>query len=177
MRPPPPQPPQGAPSPLVSSFKLSYYTLLNLMKRPEAGTQDLELVIANSFQQFQRDRAAPKVRARAHVLCVLYALCVSVLCAACAVCDDGARQGAAVAVGLELNLSRFKAVFKTSFLLPACLNHKPSINPAITLQHQMREELSLIEKQVETVGQDAEAAIAEYRTLKARIAQVSVGGV
>ncbi|GBF91342.1 hypothetical protein Rsub_03662 [Raphidocelis subcapitata] len=41
---------------------LSYYTLLNLMKRPEAGTDDLEHVIANSFQQFQRDRAAPKIR-------------------------------------------------------------------------------------------------------------------
>lgn len=58
----PASPQQGKPSPLVSSFKLSYYTLLNLMKRPEAGTQDLETVIANSFQQFQRDRAAPKVR-------------------------------------------------------------------------------------------------------------------
>jgi hypothetical protein len=45
----------------VSSFKLSYYTLLNLLKRPEGGLQDLELVIANSFSQFQRDRAAPKV--------------------------------------------------------------------------------------------------------------------
>ncbi|KAI8476858.1 MAG: rRNA-processing arch domain-containing protein [Monoraphidium minutum] len=52
----------GAPSPLVSSFRLSYYTLLNLMKRPEGGIAGLETVIANSFQQFQRDRAAPKLR-------------------------------------------------------------------------------------------------------------------
>jgi hypothetical protein len=53
---------QGKPSPLLSSFRLSYYTLLNLMKRVEGGTHDLEYVIANSFQQFQQEQAMPKVR-------------------------------------------------------------------------------------------------------------------
>lgn len=52
---------QGKPSPLLSSFRLSYYTLLNLMKRVEGGTHDLEYVIANSFQQFQQEQAMPKV--------------------------------------------------------------------------------------------------------------------
>lgn len=51
----------GKPGNLVSSFKLSYYTLLNLMRRPEAGTADLEVVVRNSFSQFQRERAAPAV--------------------------------------------------------------------------------------------------------------------
>jgi ATP-dependent RNA helicase DOB1 len=51
----------GKPSPLLSSFKLSYYTLLNLMKRVEGGTAGLEYVIANSFQQFQQEQAAPRV--------------------------------------------------------------------------------------------------------------------
>jgi ATP-dependent RNA helicase DOB1 len=53
---------QGKPSPLLSSFRLSYYTLLNLMKRVEGGTHDLEYVIANSFQQFQQEQAMPKVK-------------------------------------------------------------------------------------------------------------------
>eukprot|EP00878_Enallax_costatus_P020504 GHUV01021680.1.p1 GENE.GHUV01021680.1~~GHUV01021680.1.p1 ORF type:complete len:478 (+),score=125.68 GHUV01021680.1:174-1436(+) len=54
---------QGKPSPLLSSFRLSYYTLLNLMKRVEGGTHDLEYVIANSFQQFQQEQAMPKMEA------------------------------------------------------------------------------------------------------------------
>eukprot|EP00775_Hariotina_reticulata_P007858 gene7858-8054_t len=53
---------QGKPSPLLSSFRLSYYTLLNLMKRVEGGTHDLEYVIANSFQQFQQEQAMPKYK-------------------------------------------------------------------------------------------------------------------
>jgi superfamily II RNA helicase len=53
---------QGKPSPLLSSFRLSYYTLLNLLKRVEGGTSDLEYVIAHSFQQFQQERAMPRVR-------------------------------------------------------------------------------------------------------------------
>ena len=64
----------GAAKPLVSSFRLSYYTLLNLMRRPEAGTADLEVVVRNSFSQFQRDRAAPKVRCFFVCLCVWGAL-------------------------------------------------------------------------------------------------------
>lgn len=53
---------QGKPLPLVSSFRLSYYTLLNLMRRVEGGQRDLEYVIANSFQQFQQERQMPQVR-------------------------------------------------------------------------------------------------------------------
>ena len=52
----------GKPSPLKSSFKLSYYTLLNLMRRVEGGTEGLEYVISNSFQQFQQNQRRPEVR-------------------------------------------------------------------------------------------------------------------
>jgi len=53
---------QGRPNPLLSSFRLSYYTLLNLLKRVEGGTDSLEYVIAHSFQQFQQEAARPRVR-------------------------------------------------------------------------------------------------------------------
>lgn len=52
---------QGKPNPLLSSFRLSYYTLLNLLKRVEGGTDSLEYVIAHSFQQFQQEAARPRV--------------------------------------------------------------------------------------------------------------------
>lgn len=51
----------GAPGALLSSFKLSYYTLLNLLRRVEGSEYDMEFVIAHSFQQFQFDRNLPKV--------------------------------------------------------------------------------------------------------------------
>lgn len=54
-------PPQGKPSPLLSSFKLSYYTMLNMLRRMEGGDRNMEFVIKNSFQQFQQERALPKV--------------------------------------------------------------------------------------------------------------------
>lgn len=53
---------KGAPSPLVSSFKLSYYTLLNLLRRMEGTGRDMEFVIRNSFQQFQFEQSIPLVR-------------------------------------------------------------------------------------------------------------------
>ena len=52
---------QGKPSPLLSSFRLSYYTLLNLLRRIEGTQHDMEFVIANSFQQFQFERSLPEV--------------------------------------------------------------------------------------------------------------------
>lgn len=51
----------GKPSPLNSSFKLSFYTLLNLLRRLESSGHDMEYVIARSFQQFQHERQIPKV--------------------------------------------------------------------------------------------------------------------
>ena len=51
----------GKASPLNSSFKLSFYTLLNLLRRLESSGQDMEYVIARSFQQFQHERTIPKV--------------------------------------------------------------------------------------------------------------------
>lgn len=56
---------KGKPSPIVSSFKLTYYTLLNLIKRAEGAHQNMEYVIKNSFQQFQQERSLPQVRASA----------------------------------------------------------------------------------------------------------------
>ena len=49
----------GKPSPLLSSFKLSYYTLLNLMRRMENTGQNMEYVIQHSFQQYQFERTLP----------------------------------------------------------------------------------------------------------------------
>ena len=52
----------GQPSPLLSSFKLSYYTLLNLMRRMEGSGQDMEYVIKRSFQQYQFESSLPQVQ-------------------------------------------------------------------------------------------------------------------
>eukprot|EP00252_Welwitschia_mirabilis_P018829 TRINITY_DN4218_c0_g1_i1.p1 TRINITY_DN4218_c0_g1~~TRINITY_DN4218_c0_g1_i1.p1 ORF type:complete len:993 (+),score=171.89 TRINITY_DN4218_c0_g1_i1:142-3120(+) len=51
----------GKPAPLVSTFRLSYYTLLNLMKRAD-GQFDAEHVIKNSFHQFQYEQILPEVK-------------------------------------------------------------------------------------------------------------------
>jgi ATP-dependent RNA helicase DOB1 len=51
---------QGKAAPLVSTFRLSYYTLLNLMSRAE-GHFNVEHVIRNSFHQFQHNKALPSV--------------------------------------------------------------------------------------------------------------------
>ena len=51
----------GKPNPLLSSFKLNVYTLLNLMRRLEGSGQDMEYVIKNSFQQFQFESSLPEV--------------------------------------------------------------------------------------------------------------------
>ena len=52
----------GKPSPMISSFKLSYYTMLNMLRRLEGSQHNMEYVIKNSFQQFQQERALPEVR-------------------------------------------------------------------------------------------------------------------
>ncbi|CAI9099042.1 OLC1v1035803C1 [Oldenlandia corymbosa var. corymbosa] len=50
----------GKPAPLVSTFRLSYYTILNLMSRAE-GQFTAEHVIKNSFHQFQHEKALPDI--------------------------------------------------------------------------------------------------------------------
>ncbi|GIL80546.1 hypothetical protein Vretimale_16031 [Volvox reticuliferus] len=53
---------QGKPSPLLSSFKLTYYTMLNMLRRLEGSDKGtMEFVIRNSFQQFQQERQMPKL--------------------------------------------------------------------------------------------------------------------
>ena len=54
----------GKPMPLLSSFKLSYYTLLNLMKRLEGGFDRMEYLIRHSFQQFQHEKSMPAWQGR-----------------------------------------------------------------------------------------------------------------
>ena len=49
----------GSTAPLKSSFKLSFYTLLNVMRRA-AGEVDMEAIIAKSFHQFQHEQALPE---------------------------------------------------------------------------------------------------------------------
>ena len=51
----------GKPLPLLSKFRLNYYTLLNILRRAEGSGQDMEYVIARSFQQFQFERQLPEV--------------------------------------------------------------------------------------------------------------------
>lgn len=50
----------GKPAPLVSTFRLSYYSILNLMSRAE-GQMTAEHVIRNSFHQFQYEKALPDI--------------------------------------------------------------------------------------------------------------------
>ncbi|KAL0308332.1 UNVERIFIED_CONTAM: DExH-box ATP-dependent RNA helicase DExH10 [Sesamum radiatum] len=50
----------GRPAPLVSTFRLSYYSILNLMTRAE-GQFTAEHVIKNSFHQFQYEKALPDI--------------------------------------------------------------------------------------------------------------------
>ncbi|EFJ40622.1 hypothetical protein VOLCADRAFT_121704 [Volvox carteri f. nagariensis] len=53
---------QGKPSPLLSSFKLTYYTMLNMLRRLEGSdTGTMEYVIRHSFQQFQQESQLPKL--------------------------------------------------------------------------------------------------------------------
>nr|XP_029121629.1 DExH-box ATP-dependent RNA helicase DExH10 isoform X2 [Elaeis guineensis] len=53
----------GKPAPLVSTFRLSYYSILNLMSRAE-GQFTAEHVIKNSFHQFQYEKALPDMGLR-----------------------------------------------------------------------------------------------------------------
>ncbi|GAA0163230.1 DNA metabolism protein [Lithospermum erythrorhizon] len=53
----------GKPAPLVSTFRLSYYSILNLMSRAE-GQFTAEHVIKNSFHQFQHEKALPDIGKR-----------------------------------------------------------------------------------------------------------------
>lgn len=50
----------GKPAPLVSTFRLSYYSILNLMSRA-SGQFTAEHVIKNSFHQFQYEKALPDI--------------------------------------------------------------------------------------------------------------------
>lgn len=50
----------GKPAPLVSTFRLSYYTILNLMSRAE-GQFTAEHVIRYSFHQFQYEKTLPDI--------------------------------------------------------------------------------------------------------------------
>ncbi|ERN12540.1 DExH-box ATP-dependent RNA helicase DExH10 isoform X2 [Amborella trichopoda] len=53
----------GKPAPLVSTFRLSYYSILNLMSRAE-GQFTAEHVIKNSFHQFQYEKTLPDIGQR-----------------------------------------------------------------------------------------------------------------
>ncbi|XP_043712800.1 DExH-box ATP-dependent RNA helicase DExH10 isoform X2 [Telopea speciosissima] len=53
----------GKPAPLVSTFRLSYYSILNLMSRAE-GQFTAEHVIRNSFHQFQYEKTLPDIGKR-----------------------------------------------------------------------------------------------------------------
>ncbi|KAL3644258.1 Helix-loop-helix protein 2 [Castilleja foliolosa] len=50
----------GKPAPLLSTFRLSYYSILNLMSRAE-GQFTAEHVIRHSFHQFQHEKTLPDI--------------------------------------------------------------------------------------------------------------------
>ncbi|XP_010467134.1 PREDICTED: DExH-box ATP-dependent RNA helicase DExH10 [Camelina sativa] len=50
----------GKPAPLLSTFRLSYYSILNLLSRAE-GQFTAEHVIRHSFHQFQHEKALPDI--------------------------------------------------------------------------------------------------------------------
>ena len=54
----------GKPGPLNSKFRLSYYTILNMLRKLEETEHTLDYVIKNSFQQFQQERMLPQVGMR-----------------------------------------------------------------------------------------------------------------
>ena len=54
---------QGGSAPLRSSFRLSYYTLLNLARRAEGSGRTAEYVVARSFRQYQHEVAQPALAA------------------------------------------------------------------------------------------------------------------
>lgn len=59
---------QGKAKPLLSQFKLSYYTLLNLIRRAEGTGMSIAEVISRSFSQYQHDRDVPELKQRAEEL-------------------------------------------------------------------------------------------------------------
>jgi hypothetical protein len=63
----------GTAAPLVSTFRLSYYSLLNLMSRAE-GQFNSEHVIRHSFHQFQHDKVIINLM---HLYMLLLLLCLS----------------------------------------------------------------------------------------------------
>ena len=54
---------RGGGGPLQSSFRLSFYTLLNLARRAEGSGRDAEYVVARSFRQYQHEVAQPLLAA------------------------------------------------------------------------------------------------------------------
>lgn len=60
----------GKPAPLVSTFRLSYYSILNLMSRAE-GQFTAEHVIRHSFHQFQYEKvsSSPSLRSKQTFIC------------------------------------------------------------------------------------------------------------
>ena len=54
---------KGGSAPLQSSFRLSFYTLLNLARRAEGSGRDAEYVVARSFRQYQHEAAQPLLAA------------------------------------------------------------------------------------------------------------------
>ena len=53
---------KGTASPLVSSFKLSYYTLVNVLRHLEGTGKSIEYVISRSFSQFQYEKQMPGLK-------------------------------------------------------------------------------------------------------------------
>lgn len=54
----------GGAKSLMSSFRLSYYTLLNLMRRAEDDSRKIDYVISRSFSQFQHENELPRLEGR-----------------------------------------------------------------------------------------------------------------
>ncbi|KAI7838418.1 hypothetical protein COHA_007790 [Chlorella ohadii] len=88
---------QGKSTPLLSSFRLSYYTLLNLIRRIEGSGYDMEYVISKSFSQFQHEQQLPELESRLKAAEAEAAQISAATDAAAAEYSEGRQQLAAAA--------------------------------------------------------------------------------
>ncbi|PRW61094.1 superkiller viralicidic activity 2-like 2 isoform A [Chlorella sorokiniana] len=88
---------QGKSTPLLSSFRLSYYTLLNLLRRIEGSGHNMEYVISKSFSQFQHEQQLPELESRLRAAEAEAAQITAATDAAAAEYSEGRQQLAAAA--------------------------------------------------------------------------------
>ncbi|KFK39917.1 hypothetical protein AALP_AA3G305800 [Arabis alpina] len=96
----------GKPAPLLSTFRLSYYTILNLLSRAE-GQFTAEHVIKHSFHQFQYEKALPDIENK-----------VSKLEEEAAILDASGEAEVAEYHRLKLDIAQFEKKLMSEIIRP-----------------------------------------------------------